>query len=107
MDIEKILQLVDASNLCVSGRGVNRAFFSLLSEFEDLVGNPIIGLFVIGLFKKLFLEHLQSFVDTIQVQVGPVDNSRCISRKYTEVVGEDPAAIFSVMKRYQRTSAEK
>ena len=38
---------------------------SLFPELEDLVGNLIIGLFVIGLFKKLFLEHLQSLVDPI------------------------------------------
>ena len=61
----KILQLVDAGNLCVPGRGVNRAFFSLFPEFEDLVGNLIIGLFVIGFFEKLFLELLQSFVNAI------------------------------------------
>ena len=42
-----------------------------------------------------------------QVQVRPGDNSRCLSRKYTEAVGDDPAAVFSVTKRYQRTSAEK
>ena len=34
-------------------------------ELEDLIGNLIIGLFVIGFFEKLFLELLQSFVDAI------------------------------------------
>ena len=34
-------------------------------SLEDLIGNLIIGLFVIGFFEKLFLEFLQSFVDTI------------------------------------------
>ena len=39
----KVLQLVDAGNLCVSGGSVNRTFFSLFPEFEDLVGNLIIA----------------------------------------------------------------
>ena len=45
----QILQFIDASNLCVSGRSVNRAFFSLFPKLEDIVGNLIVGLFVIGL----------------------------------------------------------
>ena len=61
----KVLQLVDAGNLCVPGSSVNRAFFSLFSEFEDLVVNFIIGFFVIGFFKKLFLKLLQFFVNAI------------------------------------------
>ena len=61
----KILQLVDACNLCVPGGSVNRAFLALLPELEDLIGNLIIGLFVFGLFEKLFLEFLQSLVDPI------------------------------------------
>ena len=63
--LDKILQLVDAGNLCVSGGSVNRTFFSLFPEFEDLVGNLIIGRFVMGFFEKLFLEFLQSFVTAI------------------------------------------
>ena len=62
----KILQLVDACNLCVPGGSVNRAFLALLPELEDLVGNLIIGLFVFGFFEKLFLEFLQFLVDTIR-----------------------------------------
>ena len=61
----KILQLVDACNLCVPGGSVNRAFLALLPELEDLIGNLIIDLFVVGLFEKLFLEFLQSLVDPI------------------------------------------
>ena len=61
----KVLQLVDAGNLCVSGSSIDRTFFSLFPEFEDLIGNLIIGLFAIGFFEKLFLESLQSFIDTI------------------------------------------
>ena len=63
--LDEILQFIDAGNLCVSGSSVNRAFFSLFSEFEDLVGNLIIGLFVIGLFNKFFLKLLKFFVDPI------------------------------------------
>ena len=39
----KVLQLVDAGNLCVSGGGINRAFFSLFPELEDLVGNLVVA----------------------------------------------------------------
>ena len=56
--LDEILQLVDAGNLCVSGGSVNRAFFSLFSEFEDLIGNLVVGLFAIGFFEKLFLKLL-------------------------------------------------
>ena len=61
----KVLQLVDAGNLCVSGGGINRALFVLFPELEDLVGNFVVGFFAIGFFEKLFLESLQSFIDTI------------------------------------------
>ena len=64
--LDKILQLVDAGNLCVPGSSVNCAFFALFSEFEDLIGNLVVGLFIIGLFEKLFLELLQSFVNAIR-----------------------------------------
>ena len=39
----KVLQLVDAGNLCVSGSSIDRTFFSLFPELEDLVGNLIIS----------------------------------------------------------------
>ena len=42
MLLDEILQLVDAGNLCVSGSSIDRTFFSLFPEFEDLVGNLII-----------------------------------------------------------------
>ena len=54
--LDKILQHVDAGNLCVSGGSVNRALFALFPELEDLVGNLVVGFFVIGFFEKLFLE---------------------------------------------------
>ena len=50
---------------CVSGGGINRALFALFPEFEDLIGNLIIGLLVIGFFEKLFLKLLQFFVNAI------------------------------------------
>ena len=37
----------------------------LFPELEDLVGNLAVGFFAIGFFEKLFLESLQSFIDTI------------------------------------------
>ena len=58
----KVLQLIDAGNLCVSGGGINRALFVLFPELEDLVGNFVVGFFAIGFFEKLFLESLQSFI---------------------------------------------
>ena len=48
--LDKILQLVDAGNLCVSGGGINCAVFSLFPEPENLICDFIIGLFVIGFF---------------------------------------------------------
>ena len=63
--LDEILQFIDVGNLCVPGSSVDGAFFSLFSEFEDLVGNLIIGLFVIGLFKRFFLKLLKFFVDPI------------------------------------------
>ena len=42
--LDKILQFIDAGNLCVSGGGINRALFSLFPELEDLVGNLVVVL---------------------------------------------------------------
>ena len=39
----KILQLVDACNLCVPGGSVNRAFLALLPELEDLIGGILLS----------------------------------------------------------------
>ena len=61
----KVLQLMDAGNLCVPGSSANRAFFALLSEFEDLIGNLVVDFFVIGFFEKLFLEFQQFLVNAI------------------------------------------
>ena len=44
--LDEILQFIDAGNLCIPGSSGDGAFFSLFSEFEDLVGSLIIGLFV-------------------------------------------------------------
>ena len=75
--LDEILQFIDAGNLCVSGGSVNRTFFAMLPELEDLVGNLIIGLFVVGLFEKLFLELLQSFVNAISGILLSVSNHLC------------------------------
>ena len=40
--LDEVLQLIDADNLCVLGSSVNRAFFALRSEFEDLIGNLVV-----------------------------------------------------------------
>ncbi|SCI12904.1 Uncharacterised protein [uncultured Clostridium sp.] len=61
--LDEILQFIDAGNLCVPNGSVNRAFLALFPEFEDLIGNLIIGLFVIGFFEKLFLEALHFLID--------------------------------------------
>ena len=37
----EVLQVVDSCNLRVSGGGVNREIFTLLTELENLVGNFI------------------------------------------------------------------
>ena len=42
-----ILQVIDSCNLCVSGSSVNCAFFTLLAELENLVGNFIVGFLVV------------------------------------------------------------
>ena len=75
--LDEILQLVDAGNLCVSGGSVNRAFFSLSPELEDFIGNLVVGFFVIGLFKKLFLESLQFFVNAIRGILLSVSDHLC------------------------------
>lgn len=52
--LDVVLQVVNSCNLRVSGSGVNGAFFALFPEFEDLIGNLIIGLFVIGFLRSSF-----------------------------------------------------
>ena len=63
--VDEILQFVDAGNLCVSGGGVHRALLALFPESENLIGNFVVGFFVMGLFEKLLLKNLQSFVDAV------------------------------------------
>ena len=79
--------IIDAGNLRVSGGGINSALFSLFPELEDLVGNLIIGLFVIGLFEKLFLKLLQSFVNAISGILLSASDHLC------NVPGEQPILI--------------
>ena len=60
-----ILQVVNSCNLRVSGSGVNSAFFTLLSKFENLVGNLIVCFFVVSFFDKLSLKLHQLLVNAI------------------------------------------
>ena len=71
----EVLQLIDAGNLCVSCSGVYRAFLPLFSESKDLIGNLVIGFFVMGLFEKFLLELLQFLVNTVSsVFLGAADD---------------------------------
>lgn len=60
-----ILQVINSCNLCVTGSGVNGAFFTLFAEFENLVSNFIVGYFVVSLFEKIFLKFHQLLVNAI------------------------------------------
>lgn len=60
-----ILQVINSCNLRVSGSGVNGAFFTQLSKFENLVSNFIVGSFVVSFFEKLFLKFHQLLVNAI------------------------------------------
>lgn len=44
---------------------LNGAFFTLFAELENLVGNLIVGFFVVSLFEKLFLKFHQLSVNAI------------------------------------------
>lgn len=48
--LDVVLQVINSCNLCVSGSGVNGAFFTLFAEFENLVSNFIVGFFVVSFF---------------------------------------------------------
>ena len=50
--LDVVLQVINSFNLRVSGSGVNVAFFTLFAELENLVGNLIVGFFVVSLFEK-------------------------------------------------------
>ncbi len=63
--LDVVLQVVDSFNLGISGSGVNSAFFTLFAELENLVGNLIVGFFVISFFEKLFLKFHQLLVNAI------------------------------------------
>lgn len=63
--LDEILQVVNSCNLCISGSDIYGALLTLFAEFENLVGNLIVGFLVVSLFKKLFLKLHQMFVDSI------------------------------------------
>ena len=51
--------------ICASLAAVSTVYFSRCSRSLKISSALIIGLLVVGLFEKLFLEFLQSFVDAI------------------------------------------
>ena len=63
--LDVVLQVVDSFNLGSSGSGGYSAGFTLVAELENLVGNLIVGCFVISFFEKLFLKFHQLLVNAI------------------------------------------
>ena len=81
--LDKILQLVDAGNLCVSGGSIDRTFFSLFPEFEDLVGNLVVKV----------LQEVNQHKLTIQLRLlkiindtASLNNSSVVSNVYTPTI---------------------
>ena len=79
----KALQLVDAGNLCVSGSSIDRTFFSLFPEFEDLVGNLVVKV----------LQEVNQHKLTIQLRLlkiindtASLNNSSVVSNVYTPTI---------------------
>ena len=79
----KVLQLVDAGNLCVSGSSIDRTFFSLFPEFEDLVGNLVVKV----------LQEVNQHKLTIQLRLlkiindtASLNNSSVVSNVYTPTI---------------------
>ena len=63
--LDKVLQFVDGGQSFRSCSSVYCTFLALLQELEDFISNLVEGFFANGYFEKLFLEFLQSFVNTI------------------------------------------
>lgn len=79
----KVLQLVDAGNRCVSGSSIDRTFFSLFPEFEDLVGNLVVKV----------LQEVNQHKLTIQLRLlkiindtASLNNSSVVSNVYTPTI---------------------
>ena len=79
----KVMQLVDAGNLCVSGSSIDRTFFSLFPEFEDLVGNLVVKV----------LQEVNQHKLTIQLRLlkiindtASLNNSSVVSNAYTPTI---------------------
>ena len=79
----KVLQLVDAGDLCVSGSSIDRTFFSLFPEFEDLVGNLVVKV----------LQEVNQHKLTIQLRLlkimndtASLNNSSVVSNVYTPTI---------------------
>lgn len=79
----KVLQLMDAGNLCVSGSSIDRTFLSLFPEFEDLVGNLVVKV----------LQEVNQHKLTIQLRLlkimndtASLNNSSVVSNVYTPTI---------------------
>ena len=79
----KVLQLVDAGNLCVSGSSIDRTFFSLFPEFEDRVGNLVVKVLQEVNQHKLAIQLrlLKIINDT-----ASLNNSSVVSNVYTPTI---------------------
>ena len=79
----KVLQLVDAGNLCVFGSSIDRTFFSLFPEFEDLVGNLVVKVLQEVNQHKLAIQLrlLKIINDT-----ASLNNSSVVSNVYTPTI---------------------
>ena len=79
----KVLQLVDADNLCVFGSSIDRTFFSLFPEFENLIGNLVVKV----------LQEVNQHKLTIQLRLlkiindtASLNNSSVVSNVYTPTI---------------------
>lgn len=56
------LKFTQKGHVGVVAKSFDSAFFTLLSKFENLVGNLIVGFLVVSLFEKLLLKLHMSFI---------------------------------------------
>ena len=68
--LDKILQFIDAGDLCVPGGGINRTFFTLFPEFEDLIGNLIIRQLYTELYKEKNITKFRNTKISIERKVA-------------------------------------
>ena len=101
----KVLQLVDAGNLCVSGSSIDRTFFSLFPEFEDLVGNLVVKVLQEANQHKLTIQLrlLKIINDT-----ASLNNSSVVSNVYTPTIPHLNSIVYKgrSQQRHERWSAQ-